>query len=185
MINIYKIIYIIIIIVLYYFVKYLNVIIFNLKVCLYLIRKNEDLYINEFIHYYKNIGYNHIYLFDNIDNDDEKFEDVVKEEVENGFVTIINYKGYRGININPQLRAYKDFYKKYDLMYDWLSFFDIDEYLQLIPPNLKLQHFLNKTNDSLYYENKSLIKRANIPYFNISVNRHIKITVRGNLSKNY
>ena len=45
-------------------------------------------------------------------------------------------------------------------MYDWLSFFDIDGYLQLIQPNLKIQHFLNnyKTNNSLYYENKSLIK---------------------------
>ena len=63
-------------------------------------------------------------------------------------------------------------------MYDWLSFFDIDGYLQLIQPNLKIQHFLNN-------ENKSLIKRANIPYFNISFNRHIKSTVRGNLSKNY
>ena len=73
MINIYKIIYIIIIIVLYYFIKYLNVIIFNLKVCLYLIRKNEDLYINEFIYYHKNIGYNHLYLYDNNGKDDEKF----------------------------------------------------------------------------------------------------------------
>ena len=72
-------------------------------------------------------------------------------------------------------------------MYDWLSFFDIDGYLQLIQPNLKIQHFLNnyKTNNSLYYENKSLIKWANIPNFNISVNLHIKSTVRGNLSKNY
>lgn len=81
----------------------------------------------------------------------KNFKMLLKKEVQNGFVTIINYRGYRGININPQLRAYKDCYKKYNLIYDWLSFFDIDEYLQLILPNLKIQHFLNIIKLTIHY----------------------------------
>ena len=88
------------------------------------------------------------------------------------------------------------------MKYDWLSFFDIDEYLKIIPSNLKIQNLLNnkrykhcqnvkinwlmyKCNNSLFYENKSLEDRINIPLYNISVNNHIKSTVRGKLPKNY
>ena len=41
------------------------------------------------------------------------------------------------------------------------------------------------SNHSLYYEDKPLQERVNISFFNISVNRHIKSTVRGHLSSNY
>lgn len=145
----YKFFFILSIIILYYiynwniYIKfYLNSGIFKLKVCLCVIGKNENLYINEFIDYYKNLGYNHIYLYDNNDINDEKFEDVIKNEIDNGFVSLIDYRGYNGININPQLNAYKDCYKKNNKKWDWLSFFDVDEYLQLIPLNLKIHDFL-------------------------------------------
>ena len=51
--------------------------------------------------------------------------------------------GYRGINIYPQLEAYRDCYKKNNKKYDWISFFDVDEYLKLILSNLKIQQFLS------------------------------------------
>ena len=53
------------------------------------------------------------------------------------------------MNINPQLSAYKDCYEKYNLKYDWLSFFDIDEYLELIPKSLNIQSFLNNSKNML------------------------------------
>ena len=196
----YKILFILIIIFLYYLIFFITSQIFKLKVCLCIIGKNENLYINEFIDYYKNIGYNHIYLYDNNDINDEKFEDEIKDEINNGFVSLIDYRGYRGININPQLNAYKDCYKKNNKKYHWLSFFDIDEYLQLVPADLKIQQFLSnkrfkncqniklnrlyyKSNNAIYYENKPLQKRLNIP--DAQINYGIKSTVRGNLSKNY
>ena len=37
------------------------------KVCLCAIAKNENLYIREFIEHYKKIGYNNIFIYDNID----------------------------------------------------------------------------------------------------------------------
>ena len=85
---------------------------------------------------------------------------------------------------------------------NWLSFFDIDEYLELIPKSLNIQSFLINerftncqnikinwvyytNNNSLYYENKSLSERVNIPIFNLPVNHLIKSTVRGKLPINY
>ena len=127
----------------------------------------------------------------------------MKEEIKNNFVSIINYRGYRGKEQNPQFDAYKDCYQKYNLYYDWLSFFDIDEYLELNPLNLKIQDFLNSrrfnicqiikfnwlyyinNNNSLYYENKPLQQRMTKPLFNLEINKHVKSIVRGNLSKNY
>lgn len=166
------------------------------------IGKNENLYIKEFVRHYKKLGYNHIFLYDNDDINDEKFENVIKNEIKNGFVSIINFRGYKGNHINPQFDAYKDCYEKNNKKYNWLSFFDIDEYLYLIPKNLKIYDFLNNskfkncqiikinwlcyTNEnSLYYRNLPLKKRIKTVLFNDPVNYHIKSTVRGNLSKNY
>ena len=51
--------------------------------------------------------------------------------------------------------------------------------------NVKINWVYYMNNGSLYYENKSLIERVNIPYFNLPVNNLIKSTVRGNLPTNY
>ena len=174
----------------------------KIKICLCVIGKNENLYIKEFIGYYEKLGYNHIYLYDNNDVNGGKFEDIIEDEIKKGFVSLINFKGIQGRHINPQLKAYQDCYEKNYKKYDWLSFYDIDEYLQLIPPNLKIQEFLiNKrfnhcqnvkinwviftNNNSLYFEDKPLEERVNIPVFNSKTNIHIKSTVRGKLSQNY
>ena len=57
------------------------------KVCLCVIGKNENLYIQEFINYYNKLGYNHIFLYDNNDINDERFYDVIKNEKD--FVSVI------------------------------------------------------------------------------------------------
>ena len=84
----------------------------KLLICLCAIGKKENLYAKEYIEHYKNLGYDKIFIYDNNDINDEKFEDVIKNEIDNGFVSLIDYRGYNGININPQLNAYKDCYKK-------------------------------------------------------------------------
>jgi hypothetical protein len=170
------------------------------KVCLCVIGKNENLYIGEFINYYNKLGYNHIFLYDNNNINDERFDDVIKNEKD--FVSIINYRGFRGKEENPQLDAYRDCYDKNNKYYKWLSFFDIDEYLEFNPKNIKIQNFLSNNKfrkckvikinwlyymdiNSLYYKNISLQKRIKIPIFNSNINRHIKSTVMGNLPNNY
>ena len=174
----------------------------NYKICICAIGKNENLYIKEFVNYYEKLGYKHIYLYDNNDINGERFEDVIQKEIEKGFVSIINYRGYRGKEQNPQFDAYENCYEKNNKNYTWISFFDIDEYLELVPSNMtaknffsqekfklceviKLNWLLYKTNESLYYENIPLHKRMIIPLYGIRENEHIKSSARGNLTPNY
>ena len=87
------------------------------KVCLWIIGKKENLYANEYINHYKNLGYKHIYLYDNNDINDERFEDVLKREIKKNFVSIINYRGFRGLQNHPQFNAYYDCYEKNNKKY--------------------------------------------------------------------
>jgi hypothetical protein len=166
-----------------------------LKVCLCVIGKRENRYVKEFVNHYKKIGYNKIFIYDNNEINDEKFEDVIQDEIDKGFVSIINYRGLKG----KQVISYRDCYKNNNKNYDWLSFFDFDEFLELNPPFTKIQDYLGikkfkkcqnikinwiyyNNNTSLYYENKPLEQRLKI---RTKLGRCIKSTVRGNLPINY
>ena len=100
------------------------------KVGLCAIGKLENLYAKEYVNYYKKLGYKHIYIYDNNNKNEEKFETVLNEDIKKGFVTIIDYRGFRGSRDSPQFDAYYDCYEKYNKEYDWLSFFDFDEFLE-------------------------------------------------------
>ena len=113
----------------------------KLKVCLCVIAKRENRYAKEFVEHYKKIGYNKIFIYDNNEINDEKLEDVIQDEIDKGFVSIINYRGLKA----RQGHSYKDCYKNNNKNYDWLSFFDFDEFLELNPPFTKIQdYFRNK-----------------------------------------
>ena len=168
------------------------------KVGLCIICKRENLYIQEFVNHYKNLGYNHIFIYDNNNVDEENFDTVLKKEIEENFVSVVDY---RGRNNNRQLfEAYIDCYEKNNKNYDWLSFFDIDEFLELKNSsniqelldnerykncqNIKFNWLIYSDNDKLYYENKPVQERFTQPLKeNRFFNMHIKSTVRGNLSK--
>ncbi len=171
------------------------------KVCLCAIGKKENLYAKEFVDYYKSIGYNHIFIYDNNDKGDERFEDVLNEEVSKNFVTIIDYRSYRGIINKPQFDAYYDCYEKNSKEYDWLSFYDFDEFLYL-KHNSNIQDFLDDSkfsqcinvkinwiiysdNDLIYYENIPVQERFTTVSPYDADNKHIKSTVRGHLEENY
>ena len=63
-----------------------------------------------------------------------------KKEIDEGFISIINY---RGNHKKIQMEIYKDCYEKNNKNYDWLSFFDVDEFLELKPKGIKIQEFLD------------------------------------------
>ena len=183
--------------------SFINKKIKKLKVCLCSIGKKENLYVKEFINHYKKLGYNHIFIYDNNDIKSERFSDILMKEIESGFISIINYVGFKGKYNNSQIEAYYDCYKRNNRNYNWLSFYDFDEYLELKVQNLTIQEFLNnkryqkcvnikinwvkyQSNEELiYYENKPLQIRFNKSLLNHSSNKHIKSTVRGGLKKNY
>ena len=165
-------------------------------ICLRTVGKEENKYVKEFIHHYKQLGFNHIYIYDNNEVFGEKFEEEIKEEIKNGFVSIINYRGYKGI----QLNAFYDCYQKNYKRYKWLAFFDFDEFLELAPNYTTIQQFLDNKifyncqnikinwlmftdNDLIKYENKPLKERFTTPLYNDSL--VIKSIVRGNLNLNY
>ena len=102
--------------------KFLNIS-SNLSVGLCVIAKKENLYAKEYVNHYKKLGYEHIYIYDNNDSNDEKFEDVIKDEINSGFVTIINIRGMS----KGQCYAYNDCYEKYNKLYTMrvLGFFPL------------------------------------------------------------
>jgi hypothetical protein len=100
------------------------------KVAMCTIAKKENRYIKYFVEFYIKLGYNHIYFYDNNEIGDEKISDlpIVKKGIKKGFITVIDYPRREG---NFIADSYYECYENYNLQYDWISFFDIDEYLIL------------------------------------------------------
>ena len=92
-----------------------------MKTLLCTIVKNENLYLQEFIDHYKELGVSHIILYDNNDIDGEEIN--IKDKK----VSIVNVRGKHVY----QLPVYNQCYEEYKSKYDWILFFDCDEFLYL------------------------------------------------------
>ena len=106
-----------------YFIQFYK----KIKVCLCTIGRKENLYVREYVNYYKNIGINKIFIYDNNEKNDEKFDLVIKDYIDEGLVKIIDIRG----KIAPQIKAMEDCRKKNFKKFDWLLFFDMDEFIYL------------------------------------------------------
>ena len=112
-----------------------------------------------------------IFLYDNNDIDGEKFDEVLFDYIEKGFVQIMNWRG----KYQAMLAIMNDCYQTNYVYYDWLIFYEIDEFIHLYKYN-NIKAFLGKNkfkhcqeiylnlvchtdNDLLFYENKSLFER--------------------------
>ena len=176
----------------------------TIKACVCVIGKKENLYAKEYVNYYKSIGYNHIFIYDNNEKNDEKFEDVLQEEKKSNFVTIIDMRDnkYRLLDGGPQCYAFKDCYKKNNKDYDWLSFFDFDEFLDVTPKfkniqeffgnkifdkciNIKINFLFYSDNELLHYDPRPLQERFTKPLYSHRNNAVVKSTIRGGLNFNY
>ena len=143
----------------------------KIKVCLCAVGKNENKYINEFVDHYKNYGIDKIFIYDNNDIDGEKFEEKISKFIKLEFIQIINHRGERGI----QKRMYQDCYDKNNKKYNWLIFFDFDEFIHLKKYNnikeflnskkfikcnsIYLNFLLHTDNNMKFYDNRSLSER--------------------------
>lgn len=141
------------------------------KVCICTIGKKENLYAKEFVDYYKDKGINKIFLYDNNDKNGENFDLVLKEYIDKGYVEIVDI---RGLNA-PQIQAMEDCRKKNFKKFDWLIFYDMDEFLYLRNyskinnylnqkifekcQRIQLNWFCHTDNDLLYYDNRTLADR--------------------------
>lgn len=137
-----------------------------MKVALCCIARLENKYIKEWVDYYLNLSIDTIFIYDNNFNHEETFDDVLKEEIKNKQVKIINWRN----KTNCQKQAYQDCYIKNHNNFDWMCFFDCDEFLTFVNPDENIKSFLEKYNDwdSIHinwmnYGDNGLTKYENIP----------------------
>jgi len=139
--------------------------------CIIVQIKNENIYLDEWITYHKNLGINHIYVIDNNDIDGEDPNIVLSK-----YGDFISYENKRGINEpGTHKKSYVDTYNINSNNYDWFIFIDVDEFITLnnyenINDYLSLECFHNvdqilinwvvyTDNNLIHYENRPVIER--------------------------
>ena len=164
------------------------------RVLLCCIGKGENRYVREFVEWYRGIGFSGVVIYDNNDLDGERFEDVLDDHIRSGFVKIVDFRGRSVV----QLAAYEDCYGRFGAQYDWIAFFDMDEFLAIgsgesIGEYLSSGRFrrsemvhvnwINHTdNGRLHYEDRPVQERfpEHLPP-DARVHRHVKSIVRGGI----
>ena len=111
----------------------------NLKVCLCTLGKEENRYIREYIEHYKNYGVEKIFLYDNNDINGEHFESIINDYISQGLVEIFNWRGKQSIIY----KVMNECYKKNNNKYDWILFYELDEFLHLYNYS-KIKYFLKE-----------------------------------------
>lgn len=102
-----------------------------MKVALVCIAKNEENYIDEWIKYNKKLGFDDIFIYQNDWRWSGNYDNVHKLELD---------------GLNKQTEAYNHFIKNNLNNFDWVAFFDIDEFLVLKKHN-NIKEFISEYND--------------------------------------
>jgi hypothetical protein len=171
-----------------------------MKTLLCCIGRLENDYIREFVEYYKILGVSNICLYDNNFDGEEDFRDVIGDDIESGFVIL---KDWRNKKL-AQLEAYNDCYATYGKEYDWVLFFDIDEFM-FINSDRNISDYLSRNEFKDYdmihvnwlifgdgglteNDGKPLLLRITTPLdinhkttYNFPDNFHIKSIIRGGI----
>ena len=177
----------------------------KLNVALCAIAKNENLYIREWVEYYKNLGIDKIFIYDNNDINGEHFEEVIDDYINSDYVSIIDFRGRIRSNESDkdglcmQGVAYKDCLDSYWTVFDFICFFDIDEFLCIDKKYKSLEEFLNDfidydgikvqwrcygDNNQILYENKPVLERFKHKK-NYNFNKRTKTILRCKDYSNY
>ena len=172
----------------------------KLKVCICTLGKDENRYITEFVEHYKKYGVDKIYLYDNNNIDGERFEDVIGKYVDNQYVEIVDWRGVKGTSTYYGIMD--SCYQTYHDKYDWLIFYELDEFLYLKNYKNIKAFLINKKfdkcesiqlnwvhmsdNNQIFYENKPLYERFPEIGKNIVKNKYnkicfVKTMIRGHL----
>lgn len=109
-----------------------------MKVAIIAIAKNEELYINEWINYHLNLGFDNIII---CDNDDEL---ILPSVINNDRVIIEDYTKIEAV----QPKAYTDMFIKYRKDFDWFLFIDVDEFL-FLEKHRNVKDFISEFQDNV------------------------------------
>lgn len=161
----------------------------------------ENRYIREWVEWHKNIGFTNIVLYDNNYDREDDFNDVIGDYVADGFVILKDYRNRK----DCQFAAYNECYEEYGKIYDWIAFFDCDEFLAIrngrsVGEWLSSKYFKDfdmvHVNWMCYGDNGNVLykegevadrfKNPILPYdfnrtYDFPENNHIKSIVRGGL----
>ena len=106
------------------------------------VAKREEMTIVDWVEYHRQVGINHIYIFDNNDVDDLSLVNKLKVYIDCGFVTVFdNIRGMKGM----QMECYNAFVRQNlkEMVNDWTLFIDCDEYLSIREKYDNISDFLN------------------------------------------
>ena len=117
------------------------------KVALCLIARLENKYIREYIEHYINLGFDKIFIYDNNRPGEERIIDEVNDFAESGFVDVIDWPDFTH---RAQKTSYQDCWDKNHNSYDWIAFFDADEYLILNNASNIKEFLSNEIYDGYY-----------------------------------
>jgi len=103
----------------------------KMKTAVCCIACQENAYIHEWLEHYQNLGFTNIYIYDNNKSyqANEHFEDVISDFIESGFAKIIDKRDVSSLSF--QSDCYNEFYSTYGKEYDWIFYYDCDEFLEL------------------------------------------------------
>lgn len=109
-----------------------------MKIAVCAICKNEKIYLDEWISFYKVTGFDGIYIYDNVSNDGTS--ELLQKYDENGVINRIFWPRLEGIP--PQRSAYAHFLDNHAHNYDFVLICDIDEFL--LTPEYNAKEFLTE-----------------------------------------
>ena len=112
-----------------------------MKIAICAIIRNENLYLREWVEHHKNIGFDHIILYDNNNPDGEYPHQVIGDYIMDGFVEVNNIRGYpfiyneiingEKLEIGLQATLYNKCRLEYKNVFDWIAFIDVDEFITI------------------------------------------------------
>lgn len=171
-----------------------------MKTTIIAIGKNEELYLDEWITYHLNLGFDKIFFIDNNESKNREQEKICSKY--KNVECIVKYFSNNQLGLQSSL--YIEIYNKIKSEYDWIAFLDIDEFINLKGKDIKT--FLMQScfsdaseilinwknfgdNDLVYYENIPVRVRFTKPYENTQCysqnfpeNEVVKCLLRGNLN---
>lgn len=113
---------------------------FRYELAIVVSSKNEGPYLLEWIEYYKLLGANKIYFYDN--GSDDNTRQLLNQYIENEYVEYTYVEG-RG----KQLYAYNDALQKHKLECRWMAFIDMDEYILPTEPYKPISQVISEIVD--------------------------------------
>ena len=170
------------------------------KVAVCAIGRLENQYAREFVEWYKKLGFDKVFIYDNNYGQEEHFELVLGDHLQSGFVEITNFRDKEVC----QLEAYNDCYARHKDEYEWILFVDFDEFLT-IKGEKDIHLFMKKydkyecvlfnwmimnDNGQVYNTHRPLMERFTTPMdydrkggYDFPEDNHVKAMVRGGLDK--